>query len=103
MEGYETKIAVDGDNGYAIYKEFKPDLILTDVVMPNVNGIELVKKIRKAQPDIKVIFMSGFFGIKKLKQELDEEILENHYPTLSKPFKISDMLDIVHEYLEDTP
>jgi CheY-like chemotaxis protein len=103
MEGYDTRIAVDGDNGYAIYKQFKPDLVFTDVVMPNLNGIELVKKIRKEQSDIKVIFVSGFFGIKKLKQDLDDEILKNNYRTLSKPFKISDMLDMVHEYLQDAP
>ncbi len=99
MEGYDTRIAVDGDNGYAVYHQFKPDLVFTDVVMPKMDGIELVRKIRKDQPQIKVIYMSGFFGIKKLKQELDDEILKYGYRTLSKPFKISDMLEMVHQYL----
>jgi YesN/AraC family two-component response regulator len=100
MEGYETRIAVDGDNGYSVYKRFKPDLVVTDIVMPNLSGIELVKKIRNEQPGIKVIYVSGFFGLKRLKQELENEILEYKYRTLSKPFKISYMLDMVHEYLE---
>ncbi|HRT69921.1 MAG TPA: response regulator [Syntrophales bacterium] len=101
MEGYETRIAVDGQNGYAVYRQFKPHLILTDVVMPEMNGIDLVRRVRKEDRQIKVIFMSGFFGIKKLKQDLDDEILKHGYRTLSKPFKISDLLDLVQQYLDE--
>ena len=101
MEGYDARVAVDGDNGYSVYREFKPDLIITDVVMPNMSGIELVQKIRGENPRIKVIFMSGFFGVKRLKKELDEEILRYGYQTLSKPFKASHMLDMVQDYLKN--
>lgn len=100
MEGYEARVAVDGLNGYKVFREFGPDLIITDVVMPNMSGIELVQKVRSEKPQIKVIFMSGFFGVKRLKKELDEEIIKNHYPTLAKPFKVSHMLDVVEDYLK---
>ncbi len=101
MEGYDARVAVDGLNGYKVFKEFKPDLIITDVVMPHINGIELIQKIRKERPQIRVIFMSGFFGVKRLKKELDEEIIKHGYPTLSKPFRVSHMLDIVQDYLKN--
>jgi DNA-binding NtrC family response regulator len=68
-----------------------------------MNGIELIRKIRKDVPNIKVIYMSGFFGIKRLKQELDDEILKFDHRTLSKPFKISGMLDVVSQYLTSDP
>ena len=100
MEGYDVRVAVDGVNGYEVYSQFKPDLVFTDVVMPKMNGIELVRKIREVNPQIKVIYISGFFGINRLKQELDEDILKYEYPTLSKPFKTSVMLDLVNNYLE---
>ena len=90
---------VDGDNGYEAYRQFKPDLVFTDVVMPKMSGLELVRKIREADPDIKVIYISGFFGIKRLKQELDEDISTYGYPTLAKPFRTSDMLDLVKNYI----
>jgi CheY-like chemotaxis protein len=99
MEGFEVRVAVDGETGYELYKSFQPDLLLTDIVMPNVNGIELVRRIRLENPIIKVIYMSGFFGVKRLKKELDEEVIQYGYPTLSKPFKVSYLLDIVTEYL----
>lgn len=99
MEGFDVRVAIDGDTGYEVYRNFKPDMILTDVLMPNVNGIELVRRIRTDDPTIKVIYMSGFFGVKRLKKELDDEVTLYHYPTLSKPFKVSHLLDIVKEYL----
>lgn len=100
MEGYNVRIAVDGVNGYEFYQQFGPDLVFTDVIMPKMNGLELVKKIREINPKIKVIYISGFFGIKRLKRKLDEDILRYGYPTLSKPFKTSEMLDLVKNYLE---
>ena len=101
MEGYDVKVAVDGDRGYEVYCEFQPDLVFTDVVMPKMSGLELVAKIREINSNIKVIYISGFFGIKRLKGELDEEVLRYGYPCLSKPFKISKMLELVKDYLDE--
>ena len=98
-EGYDVRVAADGENGYKIYQMFQPDLILTDVVMPKISGIELSKKIRILNPKIKVIYVSGYFGLKNIKRELEEEIQKYSYPFLSKPFQISLMLKLVKEYL----
>jgi len=99
MEGYDVRIAVDGIKGYKFYHQFEPDLLFTDVVMPRMNGLDLVKKIREINPQIKVVYISGFFGIDRLKRELDEDILRYGYRTLSKPFKTSEMLNLVKNYL----
>ena len=101
MEGYDVRVALNGDSGYEVFRQFRPDLIMTDVVMPKMSGLELVRKVRKTNPKIKVIYISGFFGINRLKRQLDEEILRYGYHTLSKPFKISVMLDLVERYLDD--
>jgi len=100
IEGYDVRVAGDGAEGYEVYSQFRPDLIFADVVMPKMSGLELVRKIRDVAPWSKVIFVSGFFGIEQLKQELDAEILRYGYGTLSKPFKISEMLDLVRNYLQ---
>ncbi|MFO7985561.1 MAG: response regulator [Desulfatiglandaceae bacterium] len=101
MEGYEVRVAVDGDKGYRLYRKFKPDLLFTDIVMPKMNGLELVSKIRETHPDIKVVYVSGFFGVRPLKDALDEEVRKYQYPVLAKPTKISVMLKLVKEYLEE--
>lgn len=99
MAGYDVRIAVDGKNGYEIYREFNPDLVFTDVVMPEMSGIELVRKIREEEPGIKVIFISGFFGIKRIKDDLLKDVKKFGYPMLAKPFKTSAMLELVKDYL----
>lgn len=101
MEGYEVKVAVDGIDGFEAYKQFNPDLVFTDVVMPKMSGLELIRKIREINPDIKVIYISGFFGIRRLKQELDEDVARFGYPTLAKPFKTSIMLELVRNYVKE--
>jgi CheY-like chemotaxis protein len=101
MEGYDVRVAVDGENGYQTYLQFRPDLVFTDVVMPKMSGIELVKKIRQDNPKIRVIYISGFFGLRNVKRDLNEDVLKYGYPCLSKPFKISAMLELVEEYLNN--
>jgi CheY-like chemotaxis protein len=101
MEGYDVRVAVDGEKGYQAFLEFKPDLVFTDVVMPIMSGIELVKKIRQGHPKIKVIYISGFFGLRNVKRDLNEDVLKYGYPCLSKPFKISAMLELVDRYLHN--
>jgi YesN/AraC family two-component response regulator len=72
--------------------------------MPEMNGLELVGKIREINPRIKVIYMSGFFGIKQVRLRIQEEVEQYGYLTLSKPFKLSTMLEMVKEYLAvDSP
>jgi len=46
LEGFEVEIATDGKTGLALYHDFKPDLILVDVMMPKLNGYEMVRQIR---------------------------------------------------------
>jgi len=99
IEGYAVSVAEDGCSGYEEFCRFMPDLVFTDIVMPEMSGLELVRKIRDVNPQTKVIFVSGFFGLEGLKRELDEEILRYGYGTLPKPFKISEMLELVRTYV----
>jgi CheY-like chemotaxis protein len=103
MEGYDVRIAVDGEDGYLAFIEFNPGLIFTDIVMPKMSGIELIRKIRQINPEIKVVYMSGFLNLKNLKRDLNEEVLTYGYPCLSKPFKISTILEIVDKYFNQQP
>ena len=103
MEGYDVEVAIDGDKGLEAYRRFGPDLVFTDIVMPKMSGLELIKKIREINPQVKAIYISGFFGIKGLRRELEKEVSKYGYRTLSKPFRISKMLDKVKSYLEEEP
>ena len=55
-EVYEVN---DGEEGYELYLEKTPDIILTDIRMPNVNGIEFIKKIRQTNKNIPVVMITA--------------------------------------------
>ncbi len=101
MEGYDSRFAEDGIKGYKAFQRFKPDLLLCDVVIPGMNGLELVGKIRKIYPKIKVIYISGFFDIEPLKGQIHADVTRYGYRTLAKPFKISEMLTLIEDYLQN--
>lgn len=101
MEGYDSRFAEDGIKGYEAYYRFTPDLLLSDVVMPGMNGLELVSKVRKTNPTIKVIYISGFFDIDPLKGQIHTDVTRYGYRTLAKPFRISKMLTMIEDYLHE--
>lgn len=53
-------IAVDGENGYNSYLDNKPDLIITDIKMPVMNGLDMIKKIRDIDKSMRIIIMSAY-------------------------------------------
>ena len=55
----EVMTANNGEIGYELYEEHRPDLILTDLLMPGLSGQELLQKIRDADADTKVIVISA--------------------------------------------
>jgi CheY-like chemotaxis protein len=57
---YTVKTACSAEDGYRTYLRFKPDIVITDIEMGGKSGFELVDDIRSIDPEIKVIFMSGY-------------------------------------------
>lgn len=66
----ETRQAFDGLDALNIVKDFEPNILLTDVRMPRMNGIELAFEIRKLYPECSIIFMSGYSDKEYLKSAI---------------------------------
>ena len=58
-EGYEVRFAADGEETLAEYDKKRPDLLLLDIMMPKKNGYQVLKRIRRDDPDLPVIFLSA--------------------------------------------
>ena len=95
--GYIVVEAKDGKGAIEAFKnrEFDFRLILTDLIMPDMNGVELVKKLGEMRENCKIVYMSGYRPNGFIK-----EILEEGIPYLQKPFNPLDLANKVREALE---
>jgi len=59
-DGYQVYKASDGREGLAKYKEYNPEIVLTDIKMPHLSGIELIKAIKSINKDNDVVMMTGY-------------------------------------------
>ena len=87
--GYRILLASDGEDGWEMFQENKDDicLIVTDVVMPRLSGIELAKRIREVDEKMPFIFATGYDLINAIKEE--DKI--NNSMFVKKPFSIESL------------
>jgi CheY-like chemotaxis protein len=96
LSKYEVIDACDGVEAVNICKHIKPDIILMDVMMPRMNGIEATKKILKMHPDIKIIAVTAYATSK------GKEMLEAGAVTiLEKPFRRQKLEELIESLIED--
>lgn len=98
IAGFQTQVAYDAQGGYWEYLDFRPDLIITDVYMTGQSGPELIKQIRKHEPGIRTIYMSGYPDISG--ECFDGE--KGRYPNcyfLQKPFSRADLLRVIARFV----
>ncbi|MEB3414654.1 response regulator [Alteriqipengyuania sp. WL0013] len=95
-QGYEVVLASDGDMGLEAMAENPAfDLVVTDVVMPGMDGPAMAREIRKQWPDMPVLFMSGY-AEEQLRADID--IADMHF--IAKPFSVSAIADKVAAVLK---
>jgi DNA-binding NtrC family response regulator len=95
-EGYEVHLASSGSEGLALLEKESFSLILLDLKMPDMDGIEVLKKIKKQLPDIRVIMITGYSTVETAVQALRL----GAYNHIEKPFTPNTLLSAVQEALE---
>lgn len=97
-EGYNVLEAQDGDEALLVWQRYQGliDVVLTDVVMPNMSGKELVEHLRLLQPEIKVIYMSGYgSSILSSGNKFGSDAV-----FLQKPFRPAELSEKIREILQ---
>ncbi|HOO81803.1 MAG TPA: response regulator [Alphaproteobacteria bacterium] len=95
--GHNVQIAYNGIDALKIIEESNPpiDLLLSDIVMPGMDGVELSNKATKTHPSIKIMFITGFAAVAMEREDLDREKTK----VLSKPFHLNDLVEQVETLL----
>ena len=88
---YKVIIAKDGIEGFKKYQTFKPDLIISDILMPNLDGLEMSKQIRFENSEIPIIILSAHSEKERLLMAIDLHI--NKY--FIKPFDIEEFIEFL--------
>jgi two-component system, cell cycle sensor histidine kinase and response regulator CckA len=99
IKGYSVLEASQGLEALELFQSVAEpvDLILTDVVMPHMSGSELVERLRKEHPALKVIFMSGYTGANNAAIHKSLEMPGVAF--LQKPFRLNALITQVEELL----
>ncbi len=95
-EGYQVSVAASGREACQVVEQNKYDVIITDIKMQDVNGIEVLKKAKAVSPESIVIMISAF----ATAETAVEAMREGAYDYIPKPFKVRDFKKIVRDALE---
>ena len=100
-QGYEVLVAKDGEDAVAVHKAHgaEIDLLVSDVVMPRMGGVDLAKALDAAQPGLKVVFMSGYTA--ETSNQVSEFATKGNF--LQKPFHSEELISLVDKIVPVAP
>ena len=93
-EGHELLEATNGSEALELFHTQRFDLVITDFVMPRLNGLKLVEELHLFQPNLPIIFISAYLSIIS-----DKTMLKDVAAVLPKPFEINFLKSTVHRLL----
>jgi len=96
QDGYEVIAAASGEQGIDLFKRVDPALVLTDVKMPGMSGLDLIKHIRRLNSAVPVIVITAFASA----EDALRAVREGAYDYISKPFQLDDLRIIIRNALE---
>jgi two-component system response regulator AtoC len=95
-EDYEVLVTNSGETALEIFEKYKPQLVLLDLMLPGISGIEVLKHIKEIERETIVIMMSAY----EILEKAVESMKLGAYDYLLKPFKINDLKNAIRRALE---
>jgi DNA-binding NtrC family response regulator len=97
-EGFEVDVAANGADGLRLAREHQYDLILTDLKMPDMDGMEFLLTMKGMRPEAKVIMITGYSTV----EHAEEATRLGAYNYIEKPFTPDALISAAKEALRDT-
>ena len=97
LSGFDARAVYDGQAGLEMIEQFSPDLLITDVMMPRLTGVELAIAAQQLCPDCKIVLFSGHAGTTELVSDLRKR--GHDFPLLTKPMHPAKLMEHVDGWL----
>jgi DNA-binding NtrC family response regulator len=97
-EGHDVRQACNGEQGINWFHETPADLVITDIIMPEKTGLDVITELKRDYPDVKIIAMSG--GARAGTKLLNMAQTLGAHKTLKKPFTRETLIAAIQEVLE---
>ena len=98
-QGFDVRTANDPEEGLLLFRDWSPDLVVTDLMMPGMNGAELIHRLTKTHPQLPVIVASGAIDVIAELMGQDSFNALGIRATLMKPFKLADLVGKTKELI----
>ena len=96
--GFEIELASNGNEGLELFKRSQADLVITDIIMPEKEGLETIREMKRLRSDLKIIAMSGGGKI-SADNYLNTAKIFGASKVLEKPFSQKTMISVVTDLL----
>jgi DNA-binding response OmpR family regulator len=90
-QGWQVLHAYSGEEALHIVREERPDLVLLDIMMPRMNGIEVLREARRIAPGMRVVMITAFGDVGSYLESLDLGACEY----INKPFESAELLEMI--------
>jgi CheY-like chemotaxis protein len=91
--GHDLVEASDGQQGLSLFRAVKPALVISDILMPEMDGLEVIRALQREAPEIPILAVSGKALFTRIAKRLGADA------TLAKPFRTSELVDVVNMLL----
>ena len=96
--GYDIDLASNGHEGMKLFQKSPSDLVITDIIMPEKEGLETIREMKRIQPELKIIAMSGGGKI-SAESYLETASIFGANRVIQKPFTQKEMVTAVNELM----
>ena len=96
QDGFEVFTAASGEDALTIFAEQKPDLTLLDIVLPGIDGVEVLRRLKQANPAAIILMMSAYHMVDRAV----EAMKLGAFDYLIKPFHLADMMATLNRACE---
>lgn len=95
LDGYEVLLAADGASGIERYRNSLPELVITDLQMPNVDGIGVLTELKTEFPDVPILVITGISDVTMIEEAIEQSANR----ILKKQFEVDALLTAIDELL----